>query len=160
MVGGDGATGAASRLCAGKKKNDGVDARKIADSSHLLILESNVPHTENVQLELTQGLLPVGDEETGLLWSPDGNSIAALEVIIRLRDGRACSFAPGKAWIGAYLNSQTVVERIVSDHVDREHPSSRFVLLNQECEKQDTWNVDDGWLIHDVSSARGLALVQ
>lgn len=129
-------------------------------TSHLLILETKTPGPVKQQFELKRGVFPADDVDADLFWAPDGNTVAVSEVIISLRDGRACAFDASEAWLGGYLNSQTIVARLTPAHVDREHPSSHFVLFSSDCERQDTWNVDEPWLIQDVSPVRGLAVVQ
>lgn len=129
-------------------------------TSHLLILETKAPGPVKQQFELNRGVLPNNDVDADLLWAPDGNTVAVSGAIFSVRGGRACAFDTGEAWLGGYLNSQTLVARLTPTHVDREHPNSHFVLFSSDCESQDTWNVDEAWLIQDVSPVHGLAVVK
>ena len=128
-------------------------------TSHLLIVDTNEPGTENRQFELARGVFPGEVDYPALLWSPDGGSITVSGVVIPLGGGKECSFDSWDAWLGGYLDSHTLVGRLTPAHVDREHPNSRLVLFGSNCQREDIWSVDGAWLIQDVSPDRGLALV-
>jgi len=122
--------------------------------SRLLVHDLNHPAADVRQFEVPFGILENEHGRFGALnfgWAPSGEIIYALGKVIHLRSGTTCELSNQSVFLTDNLAISTGLSPLES--------RTRFTFFNQDCEEREKWEVQENWLIRDVSIDRSLLSV-